>query len=389
MLDLWPPSGTHWLPWLAGQTGQAIGLYLVATFVFDVVHYLLHRFAKSRYGLFNRIGAWHETHHQFFNRQLQFTNELTARNLSEHVVPEFMTRIVVATAGLFIFSPIAVVLVLGFQLVQFILVVRCGGRDTNHVAFETLYAPTNTLLVGPRYHSLHHVYPDAYYSSFVSFFDRIFGTGVSLKDRRVALTGATGAFGSALKTILEKQGAGVRALKFGVDYDYEDYSRLDGVLRETDILVLAHGSKKDFAMQANCDSFVALIERFLALSEKRRFPVEVWALGSEIELHPAWGNADLQVYLESKRAFAKYAHAYYWDDRFIYRHICPAGFNSRMGWAPLSAKAAVAMAMFFIRRGFQYVPVTYTGIALINYFKFLFHRVQPRSPLASNAKVAA
>jgi sterol desaturase/sphingolipid hydroxylase (fatty acid hydroxylase superfamily) len=389
MLDLRQPPGTGGWPWLGILTLQTLGLLLVATLVFDVVHYILHSFARSRLRLFRRLGALHQTHHEFFNRELQFVEDLSARNLREHVIPEFLTRIAVAAAGVAVVSPLAVLLVLGIQLVQLVFVIRCKGRDSNHVAFDVLRRPTNALLVGPRYHALHHLYPDAYYSSFVTVLDGVFGTALSLKDRRIAMTGMSGAFGSALQRILEKEGASVRGLKFGVDYTYADYGLLDPALEGADILVLAHGSKKESAMQANCDSFVAIIERFLALQKKRRHPVEIWAVGSEIECHPAWGNPDLQIYLESKRAFAKHAYGYYRDDRFVYRHICPSGFHSRMGWAPLPAGAAAAMAMFLIRRGFRYVPVTYTGIAFLNYFKFLFCGGQAKSGIHSTPRIAS
>jgi len=280
-------------------------------------------------------------------------------------------------------SPVAVALVVIIHLIQFVSVMFLKGRDANHYAFDTLPAPGSFLLVGPRYHALHHIYPDAHYGSVLPLLDQVFGTALSLKDRRVALSGASGAFGSALRPLLERAGARVVPLKYGVDYAYGDYARLDGALSDADILILAHGSKRDFAMEANCRSFVAIIERFLALHRERRFPVEVWAVGSEIEFHPAWGNADLGIYLESKRAFARHAYAYYRDESFIYRHICPAAFNSRMGWAPLPAGAAAAMAMFFIRRGFRYVPVTYTGFAFLNYFKFLFARIPGKAAAGS------
>jgi hypothetical protein len=43
-----------------------------------------------------------------------------------------------------------------------------------------------------------------------------------------------------------------------------------------------------------------------------------------------------------------------------------------MGPGLMSGRTAARIAMFFIRRGFRYVPVTYTGIALVNYWKFVF-----------------
>jgi hypothetical protein len=368
---------------LASLTAQTLGLLVAASLVFDVVHYFLHCFARSRVGLLRWAGALHETHHQFFTRQLRFDEGMSRRNLREHVFPEFLTRTLVVLPCALFCHPVAVALVVLVHLIQFVSVILLGGRDANHVAFDTLPAPGSFLMVGPRYHALHHVHPEAYYGSVVPLFDQVFGTALPLRDRRVAMTGSSGAFGSALRPLLERAGARVRGLRFGVDYSYEDYSTLDGPLAEAELLILAHGSKRDAAMQANCDSFVAIIERFLSLHRNDRFPVEVWALGSEIEFHPAWGDADLQVYLESKRAFAKHAHAYYRDERFVYRHLCPSAFRSRMGWAPFPAGAAAAMALFLIRRGFRYVPVTYTGIALLNYFKFLFARVPDNSTSGS------
>jgi hypothetical protein len=171
--------------------------------------------------------------------------------------------------------------------------------------------------------------------------------------------------------MLEAQGALVTALKYGRDYDYDDYDRLEPALAQADVLVLCHGSKVAHAMQANCDSFVAIIDRFRRLGG-RRAPAEVWAIGSEIEAHPAWGDPDLAIYLRSKRAFARRARQYFRDGDMVYRHIVPSAFTSRMGRGLISGRAAAAIAMFFIRRGFRYVPVTYTGIAFVNALTYLW-----------------
>lgn len=234
-------------------------------------------------------------------------------------------------------------------------------------------APRRGLATDAAYHAMHREFPDRYFGSVTPLFDRIFGTGCAVKGRVVVITGASGAFGGPFAQLLLDQGAAdVIPLKFGVNYIYDDYSPCDGALAQADILVLAHGAKGDLAMQANCDSFLALIERFRGLTAKRKVPPEVWAVGSEIEAHPAWGNAELQVYLESKRAFARHARRYFWDPHFIYRHIVPSAFKSQMGPGLISGAFAARWAWFFIARGFRYIPVSYTGIALINYFKFLF-----------------
>lgn len=43
-----------------------------------------------------------------------------------------------------------------------------------------------------------------------------------------------------------------------------------------------------------------------------------------------------------------------------------------MGSAVLSADGAAKCAMWWIRRGARYIPVTYTGVAYLNYFKFIY-----------------
>ncbi|MDB5474032.1 MAG: hypothetical protein JWP99_1335, partial [Devosia sp.] len=50
----------------------------------------------------------------------------------------------------------------------------------------------------------------------------------------------------------------------------------------------------------------------------------------------------------------------------------PSSFTSAMGAGAMSAATAVNIALFFIQRGFRYVPVTMTGLAVLNYFRFRF-----------------
>ena len=46
----------------------------------------------------------------------------------------------------------------------------------------------------------------------------------------------------------------------------------------------------------------------------------------------------------------------------------------------MSAETAVNIALFFIRRGFSYVPVTLTGLAFLNYFRFrYFQKPEPEA----------
>jgi len=360
---------------------QAAILFFLASFSFDVIHVLLHRLASSRWALLRWLASLHQAHHDFYTGELQHNPAYLRRNLLLHHVPEYATQMGVAALGFLVFSPEATGIVLAWFTLGFAIVVALGGKDAHHQPRAAFPAAHNGLAVGPAYHALHHVHPDYYFGSYHTAIDRLLGTACWLRGARVALTGASGAFGAGLGELLTAAGALVRPLKFGVDYTHDDYTRLDAILADCDILVLAHGVKTGETMRVNCDSFVAIIERFRAIHRHRQVPVEVWAVGSESEFHPSFGLKELRQYAESKRAFARYARYYYRDRTILYRHIVPAAFRSRMGWGLLSGRQAAWLALFLIRRGFRYVPVTYTGFALLNYLKFLCW-VRPTPPPA-------
>ena len=354
---------------------EGVALFLAASTLFDVVHYVLHRFLKSRHGLLRRVGALHQAHHDFYTNTLQFDERYARANLLHHVIPEYGNQVAFTLPGYFLVGPWPVAVALAIETLIFAMVVIRGGMDEHHVEVGKR-GPRRDHAAGAfvtaDYHALHHIHPDRFFSSYVTAFDRLMGTACQIGGRRVALTGASGAFGSAMARLLEREGATVSALKHGVDFMEDDASQADEVLRDADILVLAHGAKGPQAMAANCDSFVALIERFRALKVPPLTPIEVWAVGSEIECHPSFGDPVLKGYRESKVAYARHARRYYADRDMIYRHIVPSSFRSSMGPGLISGETAARWALFLIRRGARYVPVTYTGIALVNYFKFVW-----------------
>jgi hypothetical protein len=354
------------------QAVMCLALYGGATFMADVAHFALHSMARARSPVLAWIGALHQVHHRFFGSDLKIHREYQEQNLLSHRIPEYVTLAAATSIG-FLWLPAHVVLAaLVLETILVAIGTLRGGLDSNHKTRERLRASNAGWFVGPVYHGFHHIFPDNYMGSTTKLFDILFARGCQIRGRRFAMTGASGAFGTPLSKIIEAGGGHVRAVKYGRDYDYGDYERLDPVLAEADVLVLCHGSKVKDAMQANCDSFVAIIERFRRLGRDRPLPVEVWAMGSEIEAHPAWGDPDLETYLRSKRAFARHARRYFHDDEILYRHIVPSAYTSPMGKGLISGATAAAIAMFFIRRGFRYVPVTYTGIAFLNALRFLW-----------------
>jgi hypothetical protein len=352
---------------------EGVALFLTASTLFDVVHYTLHRFLKSRHALLRRFGALHQAHHDFYTDALQFDERYARANLVWHVIPEFANQVAFTLPGYFVFGFWPVAVALAIETTIFAMVVVWGGMDGHHIAVQnrgTRRNPDGGLFVTADYHAQHHIHPDRFFSSYLTAFDRLMGTACQIAGRKVALTGASGSFGQAMARLLEREGATVIPLKHGTDFTADDATPADDTLREADILVLAHGAKGSEAMAANCDSFVALIERFRALHPPPLTPIEVWAVGSEIECHPSFGDPVLQGYRRSKVAYARHARRYYADRALIYRHIVPSSFRSAMGPGLISGETAARWALFLIRRGARYVPVTYTGIALVNYFKF-------------------
>jgi hypothetical protein len=366
------------LPNLLLWAAEAVLVFVVSTFLFDALHWLLHRWGRSKNRLLRRFARWHWVHHRFLDRRMRVHQELVRPNIVFHVLPEYLTSMAGTLIFLLIFPWQPVVLVALYRTVLFALTLRDEGIDSNHMAMDRLDGQPGLFWVSQSYHARHHIHPNNYFSSFTNVFDLLFATGAQISGRRFLITGAGGAFGGAMKARLEGLGAIVDTARHGVDFSVGDYARMREKLADTDVLVLAHGAKSGGCQDANCTTFVDLIELFIALGKDRLNPPEVWALGSEAEFHGDMGMPELVDYAASKRAFAQHGLRYYRSPDVLYRHIVPSAFTSQMGPGPMSADTAARIALFFIRRGFHYVPVTLTSLAFWNYFRFVR---QPAPPL--------
>ena len=370
---------------------QTAVVFLAATLLFDTLHYLLHRWGKSRIPLLRTFAQWHWVHHGFLDRKMRVHPELVRKNIIYHVIPEFLTSLAGCLLFLFVFPwpPVAVVALMLIK--NFIGTLKEEGQDYNHMAMQRLSGQQGRLWVDQSYHAMHHIYPDNFYSSYSNVFDLIFGTSCEFAGRKFVVTGAGGAFGSAMVMRLRKLGAEVRTLKHGVDFAPGSLAGAREALEWADVLVLSHGAKSVDCDNANCRTFVELIDLFVELGRGRLTPPEVWGLGSEAEIHGDFGMAELTAYVDSKRAFARHAIGYYRSRDLIYRHIVPSAFTSAMGPGPMSAEQAVSIALFFIRRGVRYVPVTFTTLAFWNYFRFVLQKaaVNPQAAVSLEATAGA
>lgn len=360
---------------------QATAAFLLATLLFDFIHYLMHRFMKSNFIILRKIGSWHSVHHRFFPSDLTIKKEWAESNLYRHVTLEYLVQIIgIFICGFFI-NIFATLLAFLFSTIIFIMVWRNRGEDKHHRSYTILPAHSGGLFVSAHYHALHHVYPNNFFSSYIKVLDYILGAGIQITGKQIVMTGANGALGMHMKKLLIEEGATVSTLKFGVDYDYDHYEHLQPILHRADILLLCHGSKYHHAQEANCESFIKLIEFFKTRSQKTFIPLEIWAVGSEIECHPYFGIKKLKPYALSKRNFAKKARYYFYDQNIQYRHLVHSAFTSQMGPGLMSAKFAAFITFFLLKRGFKYVPVTYTGFAFLNYVRFALARfTKPSAP---------
>ena len=351
---------------------QAALVFVVSTALFDALHWLLHRWEGSSNPLLRKFSSWHWVHHKFLGLDMQINPAYARANIWFHVLPEYLTSMAGTAIFLAVFpwQPIALVAVI--RTVMLGLTLREEGLDYNHMSMDRVGGKQGLWWVNNNYHAMHHVYPHNFFSSFANVFDLVAGTTCQIEGRRFLVTGAGGAFGSAMVKALEKRGAIVETAKSGVDFSAGNYDGMEEKLARADVLIIAHGAKTDDCWNANYVTFRDLIERFTAIGKDRLMAPEVWALGSEVEFHGDMGLDELRDYSSSKRAFAARARHYYRSDDLIYRHIVPSSFTSAMGKGAMSAETAVGIALFFITRGVKYVPVTLTGLAVLNFFRFRY-----------------
>lgn len=343
---------------------QAVVVFIVSTTLFDGVHYLLHSWKMSRFALLRTFASWHQVHHDFLDKQMQVHPELVARNLWAHLIPEFLTSIGGTLAMAVIFPIWPVLAVAALHLVLFVIRVKEEGMDINHMAMDRLDGRRGVFAVNPSFHAMHHINPRSYYSSFLSVFDMIFGTALAIRGKRVLLTGANGALGAAMMERLTKMGALVTPLRYRIEMG----SVPDELLAQFDILAMCHGAKDSpfNTWGANYWSPAHLGEQFIHAGKDRLVPPEIWLVGSEAEF------VGKDSYARSKRMMADYAATFWFSNPNVtYRHIVPSAFTSKLNGLALMSPGFVAdVALFLIRRGFRYIPVTYTGLAFLNWFRF-------------------
>jgi sterol desaturase/sphingolipid hydroxylase (fatty acid hydroxylase superfamily) len=348
---------------------STLWLYFTGSLFFDIAHYLLHKFSKSQYRILRRIGYLHEVHHLYFNRRLRFNNRYRFSNTICELPLELSCQIcgtwlgylaaqALSLTGPGLLSQELLHLVLIFEVARSSVVAILEGRDSNHQSYCTVVpkAP-HSFLVGPEYHALHHVDPSAYISSSFRFLDWLLGTSYTLRARRVALAGLSGPLARALKS--ELQAKEMVSCVRDLSLDDDDDEKIVDRLANTDVLILSN--------EEAFECRIKIIELFRKHYTPRRghsfLLPEIWYFGNQKKIASPSPSA------AGKKTFTNYARRCYDAEDIVYRHIVLSTPVSKLGYASLGhAKAA----LWWIRRGARYVPVTDPVSALCGYVAFFY-----------------
>lgn len=228
------------------------------------------------------------------------------------------------------------------------------------------------------------------------------GTLLSLTDKTVAVTGASGTMGRALIDELLRQGAKPIALTTSPQADFPESIRvvswqsgqeakLQEPLREVDILVINHGinvygerTAEAIArsLEVNSLSVLALMNAFIATIEAPTSPKEIWVNTSEAEVGPAFSP----LYEISKRLIGDLITLKRQDAPCTIRKIILGPFKSNLNpigvmSGPRIAKRVVALAQRDARNIIVTVnPLTYIAFPIKETAQSLYFRLCSQSP---------
>ena len=277
--------------------------------------------------------------------------------------------------------------------------------DITHRQGEFTSLPA-TLFVNRTYHWRHHFdNQNAYFCGTLTLIDKVMGTALSLKGKKIAVTGASGTLGRALLKQLQLQGAKVTALtssanSISLNIDGEELpiktipwqtgkeTELAEVLEKIDILVINHGinvhearDKNAIAQSYEINAFSGwhLMETFFATvkTNKDIATKEVWVNTSEAEVNPAFSP----LYELSKRTLGDLVTLRRLDAPCVVRKLILGPFKSNLNpIGIMSANWVAKQIVNLARRDTRNIIVTINPITFVlfpikeflvaTYFKF-------------------
>ncbi|OUL21805.1 bifunctional sterol desaturase/short chain dehydrogenase [Nostoc sp. 106C] len=371
---------------------------LLAEVLRDIYHALCHQVSW--------LGKLHNKHHMAYRRDLSIVSLKTYQEsqLYHDILESSLLVVILMVIALFLQQ-------LGFWLgVTYAFTFLYGASlryfqgkiDTD---FNHLPGPLETIpslwWVNRSYHWRHHFDDvNAYYSGVFPLVDTILGTGLSLKGKTVALTGASGALGQALATELTKHNAKVVALTTHpeklqtqdkvaiISWELGKEADLRDSLEKVDILILNHGinvytSRTPEAInssyEVNTFSALRLMDIFITTvtGPQSKATKEIWVNTSEAEVSPALSP----LYELSKRALGDIVTLKRLDGDCIIRKLILGPFKSQLNpYGVMSAQQVARAILFLARRDFRNIivtinPLTYLLFPVKETSTWLYYRI--------------
>ncbi|MBH8562832.1 bifunctional sterol desaturase/short chain dehydrogenase [Nostoc sp. CENA67] len=362
----------------------------------------------------NWLAKWHNKHHMAYRRDLSVVSlkayqdsQLYHDILESGLLVVLLTVIalVVQQTGIWLGVAYACSFLYGASIRYF-----QGKIDTdyNHLPGPLVTIPS-VWWVNRSYHWRHHFDDvNAYYSGVFPLVDKILGTGLSLKGKTVALTGASGALGQALAALLLKQNAKVVALTTNpeklathtglkvVSWQLGQEDELRDSLEKVDILIINHGvnvytSRTQEAInssyEVNTFSALRLMDIFLTTvtGPQAKATKEIWVNTSEAEVSPALSP----LYELSKRTLGNIVTLKRLDGDCIIRKLILGPFKSQLNpYGVMSAQQVAHAILFLARRDFRNIivtinPLTYVLFPLKETSTWLYYRIFSKTAKSS------
>ncbi len=262
--------------------------------------------------------------------------------------------------------------------------------DVTHRQGEFTTIPAN-YFVNRTYHWRHHFDDqNAYFCGTLTLVDRIIGSALSLKGKKIAVTGANGTLGQALIKELYLKGAKVTALTSGnkelfieikneqipiktVTWQIGEESQLQEIFAQTDILIINHGinvhgektaNAIEKSYEINTFSGWRLLELFLntVKTNQEKATKEIWVNTSEAEVNPAFSP----LYEMSKRTMGELVTMKRVNAPCVIRKLILGPFKSNLNPVGIMSSQWVAKQIVNLAvRDFRNIIVTINPLTYI------------------------
>ncbi|MGK7936433.1 MAG: bifunctional sterol desaturase/short chain dehydrogenase [Xenococcaceae cyanobacterium] len=375
----------------------AISSVVWVELVRDFYHVLSH--------LWQPLYRLHVWHHRVFRRDLSTVSNTIYRQAHWYNdVPEALVMLAFSLlfwffASSFSFSPQWLAGTGTLYTLSFLLGAIARGTgipyadeltDITHLPGDFTSLPASWFVNRP-YHWRHHFdNQNAYFCGTISLVDKLMGTALSLKGKKIAVTGASGSLGKALLKQLHLKGAKVTALTSSqsslvleingkqlpvktLTWQVGKEAELATELEKIDILILnhginVHGERTEEAIaksyEINALSCWRLMELFCQTVRTNEDIVrkEVWVNTSEAEVNPAFSP----LYELSKRTLGDLVTLRRLDAPCVIRKLILGPFKSNLNpIGIMSAEWVAKQIVNLAQRDTRNIIVTINPITMI------------------------